>query len=141
MLSRTAGYALNAALYIALNSTPDRPVPATEIARALDIPANYLAKILRGLARTGVLNSERGRNGGFSLALPAREIRLAELAAPFETLGEARQCLLGRGACTDVGGCPAHKEWQRASTPAFRFLEERTLEDLVERTTAADPAA
>ncbi|MDT8369517.1 MAG: Rrf2 family transcriptional regulator [Longimicrobiales bacterium] len=81
-----------------------------------------------------------GRRGGFVLTAPPEETRLADLVTPFEALGEARRCLLGRGACSDVGGCPAHREWKEASAPLFRFLEGRTLADLVKGTPDDDPA-
>lgn len=131
MLTRTGGYALHAALAIAERESDGRRVPATEIAAALDLPADYLAKILQTLARAGILGSERGRNGGFRLTRPPREIRLIEVVAPFDNLGPERHCLLGRGTCMEVGGCPAHKEWREASAPAFRFFETRSLADLM----------
>lgn len=133
MLTRTAGYALHAALAIAEMGSDGEPVRANQLSDALGIPANYLAKILQSLARDGVLMSERGRNGGFRLARPPEEIALLEVVAGFDDLGRERQCLLGRGTCTDVGGCPAHKEWREASAPAFRFFESKSLADLMHR--------
>lgn len=131
MLTRTAGYALHAVLTIAEQGDDGRTVRANEIAESLSIPANYLAKILQTLARSGVLVSERGRNGGFRLAAPPTEIRLLDVVDPFDDLGRERQCLLGRGTCTDVGGCPAHKEWRAASGPAFKFFESHTVASLL----------
>lgn len=131
MLTRTGGYALHAALAIAEMGADGRAVRAHEIADALGIPANYLAKILHSLARSGVLVSERGRNGGFRLGRDPGDITLLDVVADFDDLGRERQCLLGKGTCSDVGGCPAHKEWRAASAPAFRFFETRTLADLM----------
>ena len=131
MLTRTGGYALHAALAIAEMGGDGRAVRANEIADALGIPANYLAKILQALARNGVLVSERGRHGGFRLARKPSEIVLLDVVADFDDLGRERQCLLGRGTCSDAGGCPAHREWREASAPAFRFFETRTLADLL----------
>ncbi|HSG49492.1 MAG TPA: Rrf2 family transcriptional regulator [Longimicrobiales bacterium] len=132
MLSRTAGYALHATVAIAEMERSGGPVRAAEVAAALDIPANYLAKILQALAREEILVSERGRTGGFRLARDPASIRLVEVVGGFDTLGPQRQCLLGRGTCSDVGGCPAHREWGEASAPAFRFFETRTVADLMD---------
>lgn len=132
MLSRTAGYALHAALLIAEDEGSDHPARrAHEVAEALGIPPTYLAKILQTLARVGVLVSERGRNGGFRLARPAAETPLLAVVDPFDDLGRERQCLLGHGACSEVAACPAHREWREASAPAFRFFEQKTLADLM----------
>lgn len=130
MISRTAGYALNAVLHMA--ARPDaEPLSAGAVADALGVPANYLAKILRELARAGVLASDRGRHGGFRLARPAGQIRLLEVIAPFDPLDEKQQCLLGRGMCTEVGSCPAHAAWKEASAPVVRFFESRSVADLL----------
>ena len=132
MLTRGGGYALHAALAIAERGGPEgRAVSAAELAEALEIPSPYLSKILQTLARTGILVSERGRQGGFRLARPASDLRLVQVVAPFDDLGPDRQCLLGRGTCREVGSCPAHAEWREASAPAFRFFETRTLADLM----------
>jgi Rrf2 family protein len=125
-------YALHATLTIAEMAGEERPVRAIEIARTLSIPANYLAKILHALARAGVLVSERGRNGGFRLARSPSEIRLIEIVEGFDMLGSQRQCLLGRGACSEHDSCPVHREWLLASAPAYRFFETRTLADLMD---------
>jgi Rrf2 family protein len=131
VLTRTGGYALHAALTIAEMGADGRPVRAHEVAEALSIPANYLAKILQALARHGILRSERGRKGGFRLARDPSEVTLIEVVEGFDDLGRERQCLLGRGLCKEIGGCPAHREWRDASAPAFRFFETRTLADLM----------
>lgn len=130
MVSKTAGYALNAVIHIASRQGTDEAVPAAAMAEALRVPANYLSKILRDLARGGVLVSDRGRHGGFRLARPAGEIRLIDVIRPFDPLDEGRECLLGRGKCSDVGGCPAHHAWKEASAPAVHFLETRTVAEL-----------
>ena len=131
MLSRTAGYALHATVAVAERGAGGDPVRAAEVAEALHIPANYLAKILQALARDGILTSERGRAGGFRLARPPETIRLLDVVSGFDDLGRERECLLGRGTCSEVGGCPAHREWREASAPAFHFFESRTVADLM----------
>ena len=65
MLSRTAEYALRAVLFLA-----DRGEPTNVelIAERLDVPRNYLSKILHRLAREGVLSSTRGQGGVKSIS-------------------------------------------------------------------------
>lgn len=131
MLSLTAGYALNAVIHIARTEDEERAVPAADVAEALDVPPNYLSKILWELSKAELLVSGRGRKGGFRLARPAREIRLLDVVERFDEMGPRRQCLLGRGYCSEVGHCPAHDEWREASAPAYRFFETRTVADLM----------
>jgi Rrf2 family protein len=131
VLTRTGGYALNAVLAIAQRQGAETPVRSAHIAEALGIPTNYLAKILHVLARAGLLESARGRTGGFRLARAPEAIKLLEVVAPFDDLGKERQCLLGKGTCSEESACPVHEEWRKASAPAFRFFEDRTVADLM----------
>lgn len=108
----------------------DTPVRGSEISEALDIPANYLSKILHQLARAGVLNSVRGPSGGFALAQPTDELNLAELLEPIEAERLDRRCLLGRPRCRDADPCAAHDQWRSLSEHIDRFLEETTLASL-----------
>lgn len=130
MISRTSGYALEALLVIARRD--GRMTRATELARDLDIPANYLSKILNSLARAHILESERGPAGGFRLARPADEISFLDAVNVFEDTGSVRQCLLGRGRCRDEDACPLHARWKAVSSPVFDYLRETRLGDLVD---------
>ena len=130
MLSRTAEYALRAALQLA-QQPAGTPLQAAELAARLRLPANYLSKTLHGMARAGVLASARGKGGGFRLARPAGRIKLAEVIEPFERLDGPRLCLLGRAECSDRSPCTAHWRWQAARQDEVRFYRATSLADLL----------
>jgi len=130
MLSQTAEYALRASLWIAEH--PDRaPVRVGDLAEALNIPQNYLSKTLHLMARAGVLQSIRGKHGGFRLARPAARTPLIEIVQPFERLGDTRACLLGRAVCSDAAPCQAHDRWKRVKEITASFFRDTTLADLI----------
>lgn len=144
MISRTSGYALEALLAMARREG-DGPARAARLAVELKIPANYLSKILNTLARSGILRSERGPSGGFRLARPADRVAIIHVVGLFEDTGSTRQCMLGRGDCSEENACPLHEDWKSATRPVIDFLRGTTLADLVEgRTSVAgesrDPA-
>ena len=130
ILSRTSRYALRATAYLAEQTARERPTPVAEIAQALDVPRNYLSKILHQLAQRGVLLSERGPHGGFRLAMPPAELKLIAIVEPVEPQFAQRQCLLGRPVCSDDSPCAAHEHWQEVSDAVSRFLEETSVADL-----------
>jgi Rrf2 family protein len=136
LISRTSAYALEATIVIAARDDAG-PVRAAELAAELDLPTNYLSKILNALTRARLLRSGRGPTGGFSLRVPAREIAIDDIVGVFEDTSAARQCFLGRGVCSDHHSCPMHEDWKRVSGPMFAFLEHTTLADLVARNSAA----
>lgn len=104
------------------------PVPVQRIATAANVPAKYLAAILRDLAWAGVLNSSPGRGGGFCLARPANSIRLHEIFEPFEPmLWKRRPCPFGRTVCSDDDPCGGHEQWRKVRGAFLEFLYETTV--------------
>ena len=130
MLSGTAEYALRAVVHIAQQPHGD-PVRAVDLADAVDVPRNYLGKILHELARAGILTSTRGKNGGFRLAVPAEKLQLLQVVAPFDRVSESRRCILGRRECSDSDPCPAHGKWKAASEEISRFFQSTTIADVL----------
>lgn len=131
MLSQTSEYALRAILHLH-NVGGDGPVRVDDIAEALDVPRNYLSKILHVLARKGLLNSQRGPHGGFELATSAEELPLAEVVASFEPdlLSAEERCLLGRGRCSDTDPCAAHDRWKDVAQRIRTFFRNTSVADL-----------
>lgn len=128
ILSQTAVYALRAMLHLA-----ERPrgqaVRVHDIASALDVPRNYLSKILHVLARRGLLRSARGPSGGFSLVRSPEQTTLLEVAGHFDDLDRV-PCLLGRPECRDEDPCPAHGRWKEVAAALHEFFRNTTIADL-----------
>ena len=132
MLSQTAEYALRAVLHLAQHADA-RPIRVHEMADALQIPQNYLSKILHQLARHGVLVSLRGKAGGFRLARAPDAVALTTIITPFDRVDERRRCLLGRPQCSDRTACAAHTRWKEVADTVAEFFRETTVADLLER--------
>jgi Rrf2 family protein len=79
-LSARVDYALRAVVELASASAgPERPVTADQLAQAQGIPPKFLESILLQLRRGGVVNAQRGPEGGYWLARPAADISLADV--------------------------------------------------------------
>jgi Rrf2 family protein len=130
MLSSTAEYALRAVLYVAQHEG-DGPVRMADVAAALDLPQNYLAKVLHELARSGLLRSARGRRGGFRLAKPADHIALHTVVGRFDGIDTRRTCLWGHHDCSDRHPCPAHGRWRPIAEAMAHFFRETTVGELL----------
>lgn len=129
MLSQTAEYALRAVLHLAREGS-EGPVRVDDIARALDVPRNYLSKILHVLARSGLLTSTRGPHGGFELASAPSELTLADVVEEFDALEEHRACLLSSNPCDERSPCPAHRRWTEVSETILDFFRNTTVSEL-----------
>ena len=77
-ISRSAGYALLAAGYIA-QQKKQSIVLSQDISGKYNIPLEYLLKILQQMVRAHILNSKRGPRGGFSMARPASKIPMIDI--------------------------------------------------------------
>lgn len=105
----------------------DGPIPGSVIAEATGVPTKYLSKILSDLVRTGLLDSARGKSGGFSLRKPAKRIRLIDIIAPYEQL-QTDNCPFGNQRCSDRNPCLAHDRWKRVVQAEKDFLTRTTLD-------------
>lgn len=132
MLSQTGLYALQALLHLAEQENGTQ-VPAATMARALDVPGTYLAKVLQRLSREGLLHSTRGARGGYRLAVDPASITVARAVAPFQELRAPETCLLG-GPCDLDHPCSAHARRSAWNAAALEILEQTTLADLLSGT-------
>jgi Rrf2 family transcriptional regulator, iron-sulfur cluster assembly transcription factor len=126
MLNQSADHALRAVLFVARQGD-DEPCSAELIASQLDVPRNYLGKLLNTLTQTGVLQSTRGPKGGFRLAVPPSRLALARVVEPFHRLPERRACLLGNAACDPSNPCESHERWQAMTDHLTAFFEKTTV--------------
>lgn len=127
MLSRSSEYAIRALAYLGQREDRTPWVLARQIAADLDIPFPFLAKILQTLAGEGVLESQRGRNGGFRLARNPERLSLFEIVEPFDKLGARRLCVLGQKVCSDETACPLHHTWKHSVNAFIHRLKTTTL--------------
>ena len=131
MLSQTGKYALNAAVFLA-----GQPVGtyrlAREIGRELEIPGQYLSKVLHQMAQRGLLASQRGKLGGFRLRVPPERLSLFAVMDAVEDTGRFRRCPLGPGQCTEEDPCPLHSQWNAVRVRYLDFLNSTTISALVD---------
>jgi Rrf2 family protein len=93
MISQTAEYALRAVVYLA--DQPAGPQTVSQIAEVTMVPAGYLAKVMQGLSRAGLVRSQRGLNGGFTLARAASALSVLEVVNAVDPIRRFPECPLG----------------------------------------------
>jgi len=129
MLSKTAVHTVSALAELA-EQPPGMCVGAAEIARAIAAPQNYLGKLLKNLADVGLVESQKGKGGGFRLARDASEISLFDVVDPVDRVSKWSGCFLGRGQCSDEEPCSVHRQWEKVRDVYLNFLHETTIADL-----------
>jgi Rrf2 family protein len=117
LLSQTSEYALRAIVYLAENSECPHAIP--EIAGATKVPASYLAKVMQSLVKAGLLNSQRGLHGGFSLARAADELTIYDVVQAVDPIRRITKCPLGLPE-HQMELCALHRQLDEAT----RLIEE-----------------
>lgn len=130
-LSRASVYAFYGLVYLA-SQPAGRYVPLSEIHEHYGVPEKHLAKIFQALVRAGFLESARGVNGGFALAMPAHKISPIDVVQVIEGPINDAGCLLLGEKCRGHGACRINAVWQRAQHAMLTVLRQSTLADMVE---------
>ena len=128
-ISQTAEYAIRAMSAIA--TLPEGiKIRATDLGRATGIPAPYLSKILRRLVLAGLLVSQKGQGGGFSLACPAAEIPFIDILNAVDAFPADGRCAFGWGSCDQLSPCPLHGAWSRLSHQIRDWANDTNLAEV-----------
>ena len=93
MISVTAEYALRAVAYLAGHNEMPRTVH--EISEVTQVPMDYLSKVLQELARVGIVRSQWGLHGGFSLRSDPKEASVYDIVHSLSPIERITECPLG----------------------------------------------
>ena len=107
---------------------------AAEIAEEAQLPAPTVSKILKILARAGLLDSHRGMKGGYNLARSPETITVAEIITALEGPIAITECINDSpGECSQEPFCPVRGNWQRINSAIREALEGVTLAEMTHR--------
>jgi Rrf2 family transcriptional regulator, iron-sulfur cluster assembly transcription factor len=134
MLNQTATYAIRAMAFLA-SKGKGKPILARTIASEMNVPQNFLSKILNRLVREGMITSVRGLNGGFQLAKEPEQIPLLEIVSLFMDIDHYRDCFLGSRECVehDPGHekCAVHEKWVTVQRNFSQLLKNTTVDKVL----------
>jgi Rrf2 family protein len=102
----------------------------SEIAKAVDAPDLFVAKILQRLVKANVLVSVRGIHGGFSLAREPSAISLLDVLGASQASLAFRPCVLNPKACPLQATCPSRPVWVKIYESTVRDLRQSTFDKL-----------
>jgi len=103
---------------------------ASQVAEATRLELPTVAKVLKTLARSGLIDSVRGVNGGYRLRQPAESVSVAAIIRAMEGPIALTECGLEPGLCSREHECSLKGNWQRIGETVEQALESLTLADL-----------
>ncbi|HTL28632.1 MAG TPA: Rrf2 family transcriptional regulator [Tepidisphaeraceae bacterium] len=137
MVSQSAEYSLRAVLCLAAQPR-GQALTTQQIAERACIPAGYLAKMLQVLGRAGIVASQRGLNGGFSLALPAEKLTLLDIVRAVECSRRITSCPAGNPDHA-VHLCPLHRRLDAAAATVEEILKNTTIAQVMAESNLLNP--
>lgn len=130
LLTQSVEYALRAVVYLAREGEPRT---TAQTAEATQVPAAYLSKVLQGLARAGVVKSQRGIGGGMTLVPSPQELTILDVVNAVDPLQRIETCPLGLPE-HGVRLCALHRRLDNAMKSVEEAFRRSTLADVL-----ADP--
>ncbi len=106
-------------------------VPLSAVADRQQLSLAYLEQIFQRLRKAGLVDSARGRTGGYVLSRPASEIRVAEIMAAVQEETRMTRCLDGGGGCLGEERCLTHGLWHALGGHIAAFLSNVTLQEVL----------
>jgi Rrf2 family transcriptional regulator, iron-sulfur cluster assembly transcription factor len=128
-LTRAGEYAVRCVLYLAFRGQ-GKTIGRKEIARAMDIPDQFLSKIARQLMRAGIIEIIQGAKGGCRLLKQPKNVSL--LTVIEAVIGEIflNDCVMNPDSCHRHNACSIHLVWEKARDQLRATLDAADFESL-----------
>jgi Rrf2 family protein len=133
IFSKRCELGLQAVLYLS-TLKPEEAASAHAISRRLDVPREFVSKVLQTLTKSGIVGSRKGKSGGFYLEKDPNQVRLIDIVLAIDGLEVFHKCVLGFKGCSLEEPCPVHGKWGKLREDTYRMLSEETLAELRDKT-------
>jgi Rrf2 family protein len=131
-ISRKIEYGLRAMVFLA-SVDEGKVTPFREIARQMDVPEEFMAKILKTLVSKRLLRSTRGAHGGYALAKPSREISFLDVIEAVEGPVMVNVCQDSHDACKLSSACTMYGVWKLGQERMLEVYRNASLDKLAMR--------
>ena len=136
MFSQTVEYALRAMVVLA--DAEGEPRTNVQIATASRVPADYLSKVMQALGRAGLVNAQRGKNGGFTLLSDPAELSILDVINAVDPIRRIERCPLGIPQ-HGVRLCALHRKLDNALALVEEAFRATSLQELVAQPSRSKP--
>ena len=135
MISQTVEYSLRA--IVTLADRHDNAMTVRQIAAITKVPGPYLSKLMQRLVRAGLVRSQRGLGGGFSLERQPSEVTMWDIVEAVDPLKRIESCPLGIERHTEL--CSLHRRIDQAISGVEQAFRATTLAEMVSETGPLSP--
>lgn len=133
MFNKETEYALRGLVYIQLQNSFDRKPGIVEIAKEIEAPQFFTAKILQRMVKHGVLKSIKGKGGGFYFEEDKSNFTVKELINLTGGSKTLFGCGFGLKHCDCENPCPLHEQYTPIREAINRLVSSETIKSLAQR--------
>ncbi|NIM68998.1 MAG: SUF system Fe-S cluster assembly regulator [Xanthomonadales bacterium] len=136
-ISKLTDYAI--VVMVELGESPGAVLSAQALAERSHLELPTVSKVLKLLARHGLVRSYRGAHGGYRVTRPTAEISVAEIIGAIEGPIAMTECSVEVGLCSQEHVCGLRSNWQRISAAVARAMEEVSLAEMSRPARPSEP--
>ena len=133
MLAKTTEYAIRALVFVQLVNWKKRRPGVEEIAKEIEAPLAYTAKILQVLTKHRLLDSMKGRGGGFFFPNNQSELTLYDVIHVMEGDACFHRCGFGLKQCNNDNPCPLHEKYKIIRDGFYEIVRTETIHSLSQK--------
>ena len=130
MFNKETEYALRGLVYIKLQNIQGKRPGTAEVAKEIEAPHFFTAKILQRLVRAGFLESLKGKGGGFYFDPDKPDLALGNLISSIEGSSTFSGCGFGLKQCSEKNPCPVHEKYAPIRESINKLVSEETVQSL-----------
>ena len=133
MFNKETEYALRSLVYIQHQNYKELRPGIEEIAKEMEAPKAFTAKILQRMVRMGFVRSVKGKGGGFEFDTSKPDLSLKELIIAVEGDEIFNGCGFGLSSCSCENPCPLHEKYGPIRDAINKLVSEDTIQSLAHK--------
>jgi len=131
LITRNTDYAVRALCCIA--EQKQEVISADQLVKSLKMPRPFLRKILQTLNKEGLLNSSKGKGGGFTLIISPEKITLTDVMKIFQGPLKLNECKFRKSDCPYISDCFLKKKIDEIEKEVIAKLKAITITSIIKK--------
>jgi len=136
LITRNTDYAVRALCCIV--EQKQEVISAEQLVKSLEMPRPFLRKILQTLNKEGLLNSSKGKGGGFALAVSPEKITLTDVMKIFQGPIRLNECKFKKSDCPYISDCLLKKKIDEIEKEVIAKLKAITIASIIKKEVNVD---
>jgi len=130
MISKACKYGIRAAIFVASRKASNTKLSVKEIAREVQLPEAFTAKIMQTLNKHRIITSLKGPYGGFYIEQHQLDQPVLNIVNAIDGMSVFRECGLGLKNCSETRPCPMHFKYKEVREALLHAFQETTVGQL-----------